>query len=135
MIVVDDSVIVKLLVDEPGTDAARDQVTSRDDCIAPDILLVEVASALAKKIRFAGLPEAIAYAGMDSVHEFVAELTQTAMLLRQATDLSIALDHSIFDCLYLALAIERGCPVLTADLKFVNAAVSAGYEAKVQALR
>jgi predicted nucleic acid-binding protein len=34
--------------------------------------------------------------------------------------LAIALDHPAYDCLYLALAVETGCPFVTADRVFVR---------------
>jgi len=40
----------------------------------------------------------------------------------RALALAQMLDHSVYDCLYLALAIDKGCPVLTADRHFAAAA-------------
>jgi len=34
--------------------------------------------------------------------------------------LAIGLNHSLYDCLFLALALERGCRMLTADDAFVE---------------
>ena len=135
MMVVDASVIVKLLVAEPGTDLARAAVTADDHCIAPDLLMIEVAGALAKKMRFEGLPHSAAVAGLRNVPAFVERLVKSASLLGTATDLSIELSHSLFDCLYLALAIERDCTVLTADRKFVACADASGYGSNVSMLR
>lgn len=135
MLVIDASVLVKLVVDEAGTESARLIVTANDDCVAPDLLLIEVASALAKKVRFEGLPRAVASSGLKSVPEFVAEIVGSERLLEAATELAVELHHSLFDCLYLALAVERDCMVLTADLKFANAAIRSGYAANIELLR
>lgn len=42
-------------------------------------------------------------------------------LLPAALDVAISLGHSLYDCLYLALALARGCPVVTADRRFHDA--------------
>ena len=134
MLVVDASVIVKLVVDEPGTEVARAVVTARDDCVAPDLLTIEVASALAKKVRSQKLAEPLARLGMDNFAKFLSELTDTRLLIDHAATLSIATDHSLFDCIYLALAIERDCPVLTADVKFAVRAIAGGHGAHIRTL-
>ena len=36
-------------------------------------------------------------------------------LVRRATRLAVRLDHSVYDCIYLALAMEEGCQLVTAD--------------------
>ncbi len=38
-----------------------------------------------------------------------------------ATELAIETDRTIYDCLYVALAIEQKCQFLTADERLVNA--------------
>lgn len=135
MLVIDASVMVKLLVDEPLTEAARQAVATRDDCIAPDLIHVEIASALAKKVRLFGLPVAEAMAGLESYGEFIAQIVDSQAYFRDAMSLSIAIDHSLFDCLYLALAIDRRCPLLTADVKFADRATAAGLAASIMTLR
>lgn len=39
----------------------------------------------------------------------------TRYLLETATRLALNLDHPAYDCLYLALAMERSCVFVTAD--------------------
>ena len=42
-------------------------------------------------------------------------------LLDSALDLAIQLNHPIYDCLYLALALRHDTDVITADRRFVSA--------------
>jgi predicted nucleic acid-binding protein len=42
----------------------------------------------------------------------------TTSLLRQGLDLAMTLGHPVYDCLFLALAIDRDCRLLTSDEKF-----------------
>ena len=48
------------------------------------------------------------------------ELVPTRSLLEAATRIAIELDHPSYDCLYLALAIEKGCPFVIADERFLH---------------
>ena len=43
--------------------------------------------------------------------------------------LSIAQDlqHTVYDCAYLAVALEAGCPVVTADRRFATVAAAHPY--------
>ncbi|MFV0512909.1 MAG: type II toxin-antitoxin system VapC family toxin [Jhaorihella sp.] len=40
----------------------------------------------------------------------------------KALRLSLLLDHPVYDCTYLALAMAREAPVIPADRRFVSAA-------------
>ena len=40
--------------------------------------------------------------------------------LEAATRLAVELDHPAYDCLYLAMAVERDCPFVTADDRFLR---------------
>ena len=55
MLVVDASVIMKVLTEEVGSDLAVERLAQAPARTAPDWLTVEIASALSKKIRYGGL--------------------------------------------------------------------------------
>lgn len=42
------------------------------------------------------------------------------MLLENATRMALELDHPAYDCLYLELAIRRGCRMVTADERLIR---------------
>ena len=46
----------------------------------------------------------------------------------EAFALAIRLSHSLYDCLYLALAIRSDSSLVTADDRFAKAAVRAGFK-------
>ena len=48
------------------------------------------------------------------------ELLPTRSLFEAATRMSIEIDHPAYDCLYLALAVEKECPFVTADERFLR---------------
>ncbi|MHA6722945.1 type II toxin-antitoxin system VapC family toxin [Sphingomonas sp. RS2018] len=135
MLVVDASVLVKLAAAEPDSELAVAAVASRTDCIAPDLILIELASALTKKTRFEDMTTDWVMENIEAVMPLLAEIVSIEPLLGGAVDLSRQLDHSLFDCIYLALALDRDCAVLTADAKFAKRAVAAGYAPNVVTLR
>ena len=65
---------------------------------------------------------------------FFDEFRPSAPLAPAALALSFDLKHWIYDCLYLATAIDLAAPLLTADRKFWNAAKRGGYGHVVELL-
>jgi predicted nucleic acid-binding protein len=120
MVVIDASVIVKLLTEEPGSSEAMQAVLDQPERWAPDLLFIEVASALSKKVRYAGLPIGKVDPALRSVGHFIDVQVETAALIPAAVSLSIELKHAVYDCVYLALAIEQNGRLLTSDKKFID---------------
>lgn len=133
-IVVDASVLIKIVTDEPGSDAAAARVFREDDRIAPDWIRIEIAAGLLKKVRMDGLPIDQAQAGIESVDVFLTGLADTDGLTARALSMSFVLRHALYDCLYLALAEHVGCVLVTADAKFVGKALEHGLAAHIELL-
>ena len=59
----------------------------------------------------------------EAEHRAILEqvLGKLSDLVADALHLAFLLTHPIYDCLYLALAVETGTPVVTADRRFVDA--------------
>ncbi len=120
-LVVDASVAVKWLVREPGNDAARALFDLPDPLIAPDWLLVEAASTFWRKVKRSELLEIHAERHMDDLPEFFSELFESSELAKDALRIGFRLRHSVYDCLYLALAEREDCQLVTADAEFFAA--------------
>jgi len=118
-LVIDASVAVKWVVDEPGTPEAL-VLRQKAKLIAPDLLVAECANILWKKVQRNELSkeEALLAAGLLQGAEI--EFLPTRSLLEAATRISIELDHPAYDCLYLALAVENECRFVTADERFLR---------------
>ncbi len=134
MIVLDATVAIKILTREPGSDAALNRIVQEVDRLAPDWIRIEVASALAKKVKFNGLSERAAVAGKASLPLLVTGEAATLDLLDEAFALSLRLSHAVYDCLYLALAQREDCPVVTHDADFARAAQRCGLTQYVELL-
>lgn len=119
-IVVDASVALKWVLDEPGSEAA---VALRDhELVAPTLWLAEAANALWRHARIGEISndEAIAYFA-ELLKAPVASLPIEPQL-EPALKLAMEIGHPIYDCIYLALALRHQTHVVTADRRFAAAA-------------
>ena len=124
MIVLDASVAIKWYFPEKGSDAAIDLLkSSGNDFVAPDIFVVEVAAALVRKANMEKAKRDDTLILLDDFLGLVFDqVVQTRTLsvgsARQASRLAIDLGHPLKDCVYLALAMDLNCPLITSDIKF-----------------
>lgn len=116
-LVIDASVAVKWLVDEPGTDAAIALLD--EELHAPDLIYSEVANILWKKqVRGEVDPDIAAYSAEALTHVQM-RVEPCALLAVDAVTLSVRLGHPAYDCFYLALARRVGAMLVTADKRLV----------------
>jgi predicted nucleic acid-binding protein len=120
-LVVDASVVHAMTEDGPLPEILTQAVLGKE-LNAPDLLLAEVSNAIWKIVRFTGQPAEHAVARQIRLLELPITRTPDATLLPAAMALALRLPHSVYDCLYLALAVELDCAVLTADRRFASAA-------------
>ena len=120
--VVDASVAVKLLVDEPDSDAARELASSGQDLHAPRLMASEVANALWRKARLGQIERADAGAALALLSDMPVRWNDDETVSADAVRLALAFDYPVYDCMYLALAHRIGATVVTADRRFVTAA-------------
>ena len=113
MIVVDASVAFKWAVHERDSDLARTVLTRGETLLAPSFWLLELASALSKKRREGVLTVAEAHAMFQGLRFGPVRLVDEAALADAAFDLSAVLDHPVYDCVYLALALRERARLAT----------------------
>jgi predicted nucleic acid-binding protein len=133
-IVVDASVALKLVSLEPGTGEAQSLLERDEDRIAPDWILTEVASGLANKMRYQGLSPASAANAFAALPAFIDRFVEAKPLLGRAMNLAAQIDHPLYDCLYLLIAIEEEGIVITADDGLLKAAARGGYADRTERL-
>jgi predicted nucleic acid-binding protein len=132
-LVIDASVAIKWVIDEPGTNEALSLLRHR--LYAPDLLAAECANILWKKVRRKELSAEEAELAARLLQRADIELAPMRALLEPATRLAIALDHPAHDCTYLALAESMSCDLVTADRRPSAKAQPAGHKSKILALR
>lgn len=124
-IVIDSSVAVKWWIAEPDS-ALATSLTEGRTLIAPDFLSVECANILWKHVRRGEITQATATAALMMLQAAPIPRTRDTDLVSDAQRLSADLDHPVYDCLYLALALRHGVPVVTADRRFAALAERSG---------
>ncbi len=138
MIVVDASVGVKWLVVEANSDIADSLLANHSgDLVAPSFFAIEVAGALVRKANEVKANRKSSEQGLLSLTELLeSELVMvretSSSQLASATSLALDLGHPLKDCIYLALAMELGCDLVTCDARF--AAKAQGVWARVRVL-
>lgn len=111
--VVDASVAIKWVIDEPGTQQAL--LLHRERLSAPDLLVPECSNILWKKVRRGELSADEAIFAARLLQRADVELQPMRRLWEPATRFAVALDHPAYDCTYLALAQALSCALVTAD--------------------
>ncbi len=119
VVVVDASVAVKWIILETGRESALDLlrrvVSGEVIMIAPRALMEEVASALSKRVRRKQLTATQARAAFRYFDWRRPRLVEDPQLLVEALDLSLRHHLSLWDSLYVALAVRLRCNLVTAD--------------------
>jgi predicted nucleic acid-binding protein len=133
--VVDASIALKWVIPEVLSDEAARLRDRDDDFIAPDLLLVEVASALWRKTTAKELSAREASAAFDLVTQSGLDLRPTGPLLPRAMDLARRLAHPVYDCVYLCLAEREQIALVTADRRLLDRVPSRKLDISVVDLR
>jgi predicted nucleic acid-binding protein len=118
-LVIDASIAVKWVVEEDGTPEAL-ALRQKAKLIAPELLVAECANILWKKVQRNELLKEEALLAARLLQGAEIELVPTRSLFEAATRMSIEIDHPAYDCLYLALAVEKKCQFVTADQRFLR---------------
>lgn len=95
---------------------------SREDLAAPQMILPEAASALLKYMRAGQMSAEDVFIAVDRIPRIIRTLVNDAELAPTAARLAVTHPHKIYDCLYLALALERREPLATADRRLATLA-------------
>jgi predicted nucleic acid-binding protein len=112
--IVDARVALKWLVVEENSAQAVSLLESGSDLFAPRLIVDEVANALWKKCRRKHLTPPEALERIRLLPRYFKGLLDTSDA-GVVLELALAIDHSVYDCLYLQAAVDRGIPLVTAD--------------------
>ena len=125
-LVPDASVVLKTVLTEPGSKAAIALVAGARTLLAPEHLYAECANALWKR----------AHRGLASGEAMLARAAGIIALPLDAVDLedltpaalamALEYDHPMYDCYYIAAAIQNDASLATADERLYNLAQRVG---------
>jgi predicted nucleic acid-binding protein len=124
-LVVDASVAIKWVLPEQGhglavriLDLYQDE---KLDLVAPYLLIAEVGNVLRKRVRRGELTRQVAERCFLQLLRDSPILLDSPVVNVSAFQLAVAHARPVYDCLYLAWALEQRCDLVTADAKFFSA--------------
>lgn len=119
-LVIDANVAIKWFIEEEDHDRARLLLQGTERLIAPDLILIECANIAWKKWRQGSVDAADVAEIAQLLPDAFAALVDSREVLVTAARLSLRLNHPAYDCLYVAVAEDRGAVLVTADDRLVR---------------
>lgn len=120
-IVVDASVVAAAFFRENRTHAARAVMLSMAGLLAPDLVYSEVANVIWKRRRKAEIDAEEAVDLLNDVFDIPLEIASSEKLVRPALALAMATGRTVYDCIYMALAVQERTVLVSDDRRLVNA--------------
>lgn len=121
MLVVDASVVAKWFFPEKHSMEARRLLSARYELMAPDLVWSEVGNILWKRVGRGDITSHEAAEMASDLLRMPLSVRPTQSLLGASLEIALATQRTVYDCSYLALAIDQKCRLVTADQRFVNA--------------
>ena len=89
--------------------------------LVPDLFWAELGNVLWKAVRIGRTSRAAAMSGLASIRDLKIPTSASVDLLQLGLEIAFAHDQTVYDSLYVALAVQSGSVVMTADEKLANA--------------
>jgi len=124
-VVIDASIAAKWFFPEVHSDRAQRLLSGRTTLLAPDLILAEFANVAWKRFRRREITADQAGAIVGDFLRFPVRIFPSARIIPAALDVALGTGRTLYDGLYVALALDRACRLVTADERLVNA-LSAG---------
>ncbi|MBI1899475.1 MAG: type II toxin-antitoxin system VapC family toxin [Acidobacteria bacterium] len=113
--VVDASVVVKWFVPEIHSDVARRLLELPHEYVAPDLLFAETANTIWKKIRRRELTAEQGRQLVADIGRIAVETVSCRALAEDAHALANVTGRTVYDAMYVALAVRLNTRSITAD--------------------
>lgn len=118
--ILDTSVLFDSLVSAPLSGPARALITSDMPLRSPDLILVEIAGAIARAVRRRELPAQFADRMFARAQRLAPETDPAGQFIDRAFVLSLDLNHPLADCIFLAQAEAQADVLVTCDERLVR---------------
>ncbi len=125
--VVDASVVIKWFLPQVYADNARRLLTNNHNLLVPDLVFPEVGNILWKEVRFSLATAEEVKAVITAFSALPLQVYASKPLISLAIDIGLKTQRTIYDCLYLSLAVSERCQMVTADKKFYNALINTNF--------
>jgi predicted nucleic acid-binding protein len=120
-LVIDASVAVKWFLPEAHALDASSVLDRRFTRVAPDFLWLEFGNALAARCRENQLTGTDASRILEALARYPVAYVASRPLVADGLKIAVRLGRGLYDCVYLALAMNRNARMVTADRKFYDA--------------
>ena len=127
LFIVDASVVLKWFLPEEDSDAALRLLEREKRFLVPGHLLAETTNAVWKRVRLHHFSIARGYEVVEKIGRTAVtfDVISCRDLAADAYKLAVAYDRSVYDAMYLALAMRRNSRLITADRRLYNAVAAA----------
>jgi len=119
-VVLDASIVAKWVFLESGSDKAEKLLLKQDLFYVPDLFYIEMNAVISKKFRKKELNYEEVYIKREQIKQLAIYSVQHEVVSDLAFEIAITLPITIYDSLYLALAIESDSILWTADDRLVR---------------
>ena len=119
--VVDANVVAKWFVPESLSEEAVRLLDERHELASPDLLWPELGNVLWKKARAGQLTGQETARILRALDQFPVTFFPSRLVLEGAVEIALGTGRSVYDSVYVALAVALECQLVTADERLVNA--------------
>ncbi len=126
-LVLDASVAIKCVIEEPGSVHARRLVAAAGTLLAPELLIAECANVVWKRVHRGITPGAGVPRTLAALETIAATLLPLRELTPAAMVVALEHDHPVYDCYYIAAAIQNDAALATADERLYELAQRVGF--------
>ncbi len=119
-LVVDCSVAIKWFVPEPLSGQADRLLDGARDLLAPDLIFPELGNVLWKKVARRELSPAEARDVLSGLQRVPLVVEPSRALTAAALEIALVHGRTVYDAVYVALAVAHDCTLVTADDRLVR---------------
>jgi predicted nucleic acid-binding protein len=119
--VVDANVGIKWVLPEIYSEAALRLNKPNCQLLVPDFFFPEIGNILWKRVRRREMTLDDAQNDLESLLELPLQICLSSTLMPMALEIAVRVQQAVYDCVYLALAVNNDCKMVTADERFYNA--------------
>ena len=119
--VIDASVLIKLFFEEDHSDRAEQCVRAAGELHAPDLIWAEAGNVIWKRYRRGDLSEEDAAAIAMQMMGLPIRIHPAVDLVLDALSFAMRFDRTVYDSLYVALAVMTNSTMISGDRRLVNA--------------
>ena len=119
--VLDASVVAAAFFQEDHADRAQRLLAGGCALYAPDLIYAELANVIWKRHRRGEIDPDEAGRLLADLRSLPLQITPCGDLVEAALELALRTGRSVYDCLYLALAVATRSVLVSADQRLVNA--------------